>query len=312
MNTLLIIDKEVAVYAAALEEKQLPGLRVEGVESPGEVSPMRLEASIILGQPAMVAPILANMEHLQWVQSTFAGVEPLCASGLRRDYILTGVKNIFGLMMSEYVFGHILARERHLEAERRHQAKKEWKSLPYRSLNQLTIGIAGLGSIGRHVASTAHHFGMRVLGMKRTPEKVDFVEQVFPGHERDDFLPHLDYLVTILPETSQTRRFFQLEDLQKMKPSAILINVGRGTAIDPEALITALYENSIGGAVLDVFEKEPLPPESPLWQMPQVTITPHNAAVSFPEKIVEIFYDNYQRFIDRRPLKYSIDIERGY
>lgn len=312
MNTLLIIDKEAGIYASALEKELLPELRIEVAQSPIEVPTAALKANIILGQPALIAPLLTKTDRLQWVQSTFAGVEPLCIDGLRRDYLLTGVKNIFGSMMSEYVFGHILARERHLLATRRNQEEKVWISIPYRSLSNLTMGIIGLGSIGRHVAATANHFGMRVLGMKRTPGVVEFTEHVYIEHERDDFLPQLDYLVSILPDTPQTRRFLRLEDFQKMKPSAVLINIGRGTVIERGALIKALEQEYITGAILDVFEEEPLPLENPLWQMPQVTITPHNAAVSFPEKIVEIFCDNYQRFIDHRSLKYIIDIDRGY
>jgi phosphoglycerate dehydrogenase-like enzyme len=312
MNTLLIIDTEPAAYEADLKRESLPEMEIHAAQSPDEALETAPGANIILGQPPMVAPILARLDRLQWVQSTFAGVEPLCVSGLRSDYVLTGVKNVFGPLMSEYVLGHILFRERHLAETMRNQAQKKWHLFTYRPLTRLTMGIVGLGSIGRHVAATAHHFGMRVLGMKRTRGKMDHVERVFLPHERNDFLSRLDYLVSILPDTPQTRSFFTLEDFQRMKSSAVFINVGRGTVIDQSVLINALEENYIGGAILDVFKNEPLPPENPLWQMPQVTITPHNAALSLPDKVMEIFSDNYQRFIEHQPLKYVIDIERGY
>ena len=143
---------------------------------------------VILGQPDMVAQVLSHAQTLTWVQSTFAGVDALCGKGLRTDYLLTGVKGIFGPLMSEYVFGYILAMERRMFAVRANQQRKAWAPLSYRSVRGLTLGVCGLGSIGGHVARTGRHFGMRVMGYRRSGGACDAVDQLFSG---DGFKPFL-------------------------------------------------------------------------------------------------------------------------
>ena len=153
---------------------------------------------------------------------------------------------------------------------------------------------------------------MRVLGMKRTSGEVDFVDQLYLPSELDIFLPQLDYLVLILPDTVESRNFITRKELKMMNESSILINVGRGVTVNQSDLIAALESKNIGGAILDVFEEEPLLPDSPLWGMKNVVVTPHNSAFSFPEQVVDIFCENYQRFVDGLPLHYAVDFKRGY
>ncbi len=143
------------------------------------------------------------------------------------------------------------------------QQKRHWHPIAYSGLDGLTIGIIGLGSIGCHVAGTAAHFNMRVLGMKRTPGTIKHVERIFLPAERSEFFAQLDYLVITLPDTPGTKRFIRLSDLQLMKETSVLINVGRGINVCQDDLITALTSGYIGGAVLDVFEEEPLPDRQP-------------------------------------------------
>jgi phosphoglycerate dehydrogenase-like enzyme len=267
---------------------------------------------IILGSPALIAQVIPYAKQLQWVQSTFAGIHPLCVPGLQTDYTLTGIKGILGPLMSEYVFAYVLALERHLIEIREQQTDAVWRNIPYRSLRGITIGICGLGSIGTHIARTARHFGMRVLGYKNTPGSNPDVEQVYTHDSLREFLEQLDYLVITLPNTPQTKHLFDEEALRYMKPECVLMNVGRGQVIVEDALLKALQENRLRGAVLDVFQKEPLPPDNPLWKLPNVFITPHIAATSFPRDIVPVFADNYRRFIDKQPLESVVDFERGY
>lgn len=311
MDQLLILTSEASVYAE-LVQQQLPDLPHIACQTPEAAIDFAETCSIILGSPAEVAQILPHAQQLQWVQSTFAGVNPLCVSEIRTDYTLTGVKEVFGPLMSEYVFAYIFAIERHIFETREHQAQSIWTNIPYRSLQGMTIGICGLGSIGTHIAKTAKHFGMHVMGYKNTATPHPEVEQVYTRNRLNEFLEQLDYLVITLPNTPQTKHLIDTEALKRMKPDSVLINVGRGRVIDETALMTALQKNRLRAAVLDVFQKEPLPPEHPLWQLPNVFITPHNAAYSFPKDIVRIFVENYQRFIERRPLKYVVDFERGY
>ncbi len=215
--------------------------------------------------------------------------------------------------MSEHVFAYILAAERNLFETRDNQKNKIWKEIPYRSLQNLHLGVCGYGSIGRHIASTAKYFGMKVSAFKRSKIKDCSVDFIYSGpDEFKDFLAPLDYLVIILPKTEKTTGIINSETLSFMKADSVIINVGRGNAIVEKDLEEALEKNRIKGAVLDVFNKEPLPQDSRLWLMSNVYITPHISAYSFPEDIVKKFADNYKRFCNKESLKYLIDFERGY
>jgi phosphoglycerate dehydrogenase-like enzyme len=312
MNKLLILDDDASAYHAEITRLNLPEIEIVTAVNVPEAQKHTPSVNIIFGKPALVASIISETPRLQWVQSTFAGVEPLCKTGLPHNYILTGVKDLFGSLMSEYVFGYILARERSILATERNQKRKIWTRFKYRSLAEIVIGLVGLGSIGRNIALTARHFDMKVLGMKRTPGDVDFVDRLYLPTELDDFLPQLDYLVLILPDTAESRNFISLKELNVMKNSAILVNVGRGVTVNQKDLIAALDSKRIGGAILDVFEEEPLAPDNPLWSMENVMITPHNAAYSFPEQVTDIFFKNYLRFLDGSPLHCVVDFNSGY
>lgn len=312
MNKLLIFESDAATYLGEISKRDLGNIEIVTAVDDQEAQKYASWANIVLGKPALIASILQETDQLQWVQSTFAGVEPLCKPGLPKNYLLTGVKDIFGPLMSEYVFGYILSRERSILATDRNQQNRVWHRIKYRSLANITIGIVGLGSIGKAIARTAAHFNMRVLGMKRTSGEVDFVDQLYLPSELDIFLPQLDYLVLILPDTVESRNFITRKELKMMNESSILINVGRGVTVNQSDLIAALESKNIGGAILDVFEEEPLLPDSPLWGMKNVVVTPHNSAYSFPEQVVDIFCENYRRFVDGLPLHYAVDFKRGY
>lgn len=312
MNKLLIIADNAEEYVHHLRQRSLPQLDIAVATSSEQAKPLIAEANVILAKPAMVTPILHQATRLQWLQSAFAGIEPFCAPELRQDYCLTGVKEIFGPLMSEYVFTYLLGLERNIFATRANQLRQSWQPLPYRSLNGLTLGICGLGSIGQHIAKTAQHFGLEVLGLSRSGASVPAVQKVYRPDEILTLAKAVDYLVMVLPLTQETRGLVNREVLQALGSKGTLINVGRGAVVDETALTEALSHQQIRGAVLDVFEAEPLAAESPLWSFENVVITPHNSAVTFPEDIARIFADNYQRFMADDPLKYQIDFERGY
>lgn len=311
-NRLLILSRNADAYAALINELRLPGLDVAACKTAGEASRHAGRSTIMLGEPARIARVVEGARALTWVQSTYAGVEELLRPGARADFILTNVKGVFGPIMSEYVIGYLLALERHFFEVYRNQCDQAWRRLPYKSLRGRLLGLCGLGSIGRHIARTAGHFGLRVWGYKRTAEPVPEAERVFTGPEFEEFLSEPDYIVNTLPSTPATVGLFDDTAFRYMKNSAVLINIGRGDAVDETALIQALRQGTIGGAVLDVFAHEPLPEKSPLWTPPNVVITPHNAGFSFPADIVEVFAENYRRFIGGEPLLYRVDFERGY
>jgi len=312
MNRLLILAEDADKYSALVEAASLPQLDIVAASGPEEALPLVTGCNIILGEPGLIDAVLSAANQLEWVQSSWAGVDRLCHSDLRQDYVLTGVKGIFGALISEYVMTYLFALERRIFDMHGNQFEKRWQPMPYRLAKDVTLGIVGLGSIGRHIARVAQCYGLRVIGLNRSGKSCDGVEKVFTSENQDQFLAQSDYVVLTLPDTPQTRHFVNADILAMMKSSATLINVGRGSIINEPDLVTALQQGQIASAVLDVFETEPLPADSLLWSLPNVYVTPHIAAASFPEDVVAIFVDNYDRFIQQRPLMHVIDFERGY
>lgn len=311
-NQLLILAANAADYAALVEAAGLPGLDIITAVNAGQAAPRLANCNIIFGDPRMIRAVLDQAPRLEWVQSIWAGVEPLCAAGLRRDYQLTGVKGVFGPQMTEYVVSYLFGLERGVFRMRENQMQRHWQQVPYRHSRGITVGMVGLGSIGRHIAGELRRLGLRVLGLSRSGAECDEVEAVFGLADIEAFLAEPDYLVMSLPGTQQTQGFIDAAKLRMMKPSAVLINVGRGNAIVEADLVEALREGCIGGAVLDVFENEPLAKDNPLWDLPNVFVTPHHAALSFPEDIYKIFVQNYHRYVARQPLLHAVDFDAGY
>jgi len=312
VNRLLILSADAEHYAAMIHAADLQQLDIVTADNVASAEATVAGCNIILGNPPWVSEVITSAQRLEWVQSSWAGVDRLCLPGSRTDYVLTGVKGVFGALMSEYVFAYLYALERRLFTMHENQLRKHWQPLPYRHARDITLGIIGLGSIGQHIARTARYFGMRAIGLNRSGRPCEAVETVYTVQQLANFLEQPDYLVLTLPETPRTRHFISRGELEMMKPSAVLINVGRGSIINETDLVIALQNGMIGGAVLDVFSTEPLPPDSPLWHLPNVYLSPHQAAVSFPEDVVAIFADNYRRFTNGQRLRHVVDFELGY
>lgn len=312
MNKLLILAAEAAKHTSLIKAADLQNLEIRTAFDAESAKNLVDGCNIILGDPPLVAQVLARAGRLEWVQSSWAGVDHLCRQGMRQDYVLTGVKSVFGPLISEYVMTYLFAFERRLFSMRSNQLEQRWKPYSYRSSKEIRLGIVGLGSIGQALASTARQFGIRVTGLNRTGKPCDEVDEVYTEENLAGFLKALDYVVLTLPATRQTRHFINADVLKLMKPSAVLINVGRGNSVNETDLVSALREGVIGAAVLDVFETEPLDHESPLWLLPNVFITPHTAAVSFPDDVSSLFISNYQRFIEGESLMHVVNFELGY
>lgn len=266
---------------------------------------------ILFGRPDMVAACLPSWPDIEWVQSTWAGVEPLLALG-RRDYRLTVVKDIFGPQMSEYVFAHLLAHELKLYERRARQLEKDWFRRPSGTLAGKHIGIMGTGSIGSHIAQTARTFAMKVSGLSRSGAGVAGFDSVARSDQLHAWLENLDYLVCALPRTPATDRLLDTTALAKLPGHAYLVNVGRSNVLDEAALLDALTQGRLAGAALDVFDEEPLPPGNPLWEAPNLSITAHVAALSHPSLVIPIFLENLGRYQEGRELQYEVDFEAGY
>lgn len=266
---------------------------------------------VLLGQPDLVAAVIGALGDVRWVQSSWAGVTPLLAQG-RRDFLLTAVKDTFGPQMAEYVLGYLLAYELRLLQRYEHQKQRDWWPEPSGWVQGKTLGIMGTGSIGGCIARAAGSLGLRVIGFSRSGEPCEGFERVFAADRLADFLAEPNYLCCVLPDTPATTRLLDEAAFQAMRKGCYLVNVGRGNLIDEAALLGALGRGQIAGAVLDVFQQEPLPPDSPVWQAPGLIVTAHRAADSRPPDIAQIFTDNYNRFMAGEPLQYLVDFERGY
>jgi phosphoglycerate dehydrogenase-like enzyme len=303
LHRLLILSRHGDTYRHLIEDARLSDLELTGDES---------SCDIVFGEPSLIAPALARLTRVRWVQSTWAGVEPLLDRSLRRDYLLTNARGVFGALMSEYVFAYMLAHERRLLEKYRSQQERRWDPAPPGSLRGKQIGLLGVGTIGAALAKTAKHFGMRVNGFTRTSESSADVDAYFHGEDRTAFARDLDYLVCVAPNTAKTRRLVDAVFLAALPSRAVFINPGRGSVVDEAALADALRERRIAGAVLDVFEREPLAPDHVFWTLPNVRITSHTAALSFPPDIAPIFIDNYVRFTTGQPLRYQVDFAEEY
>jgi len=303
MSKLLVLSRDEADYQRLIEAAQLPDL--EFATEPGQ-------ADIVLGEPKLIRDALPSLANLRWVQSIYAGVEPLVDPGQRHDYILTNARGVFGELMSEYVFGYLLFLEKSILERIKAQEDKQWRRPESGVLRGKTIGLLGVGSIGGHLASTAKHFGMSVRGFTRESETSSQVDQYFHGDDLLKFADGLDYLVSVLPRTKDTNQIVNRALFHALPSRAVFINVGRGNTVDESALVDALNRGKIAAAVLDVFEKEPLPPDHPFWTTPNLYMTFHTSAISYPEDLTKLFIENYHYYLNAQPLKYQVDFERGY
>lgn len=304
MHKLLILSQNENKYHALIDEARVANLEL--TTQPAS------DVDIALGEPSLIKAALASLPALGWAQSIWAGVEPLLDPAARRDYILTNARGVFGGLMSEYVIGYLLAHERKILQKLEAQKNKIWEDSDIGTLRGKTIGLLGVGSIGSEIARTAKFFSMTVRGYTRDSETSTHVDTYSHGKNLLEFANGLDYLVSVLPNTNDTRKIINADLLNALPSQAVFINVGRGPAVDESALIEALGHNKIAGAVLDVFEKEPLPKDHPFWTTPNLLMTFHTAAPSLPEDITKIFIENYLLYIEGKSLKYQVDFEKGY
>lgn len=312
MHHLLILTKHPDEYRERIQAASLPDLAIVATDDVAEGLARAPHSDILLGDPTRVKAALPHLPRLVWTQLSWAGVEPMLDPALRRDYVLTNIRGVFGPLMSEYVFGYLLMLERKILPRLEAQREGRWDTTLPGTLSGKTIGLVGVGSIGAHLAATAKHFGMQVRGYTRRSRDCRHVDQYFHGADKAAFAHELDYLVAVLPNTEQTRAIVDAEMIAALPPRAVVVNVGRGRTVDEAALAAALTAGRVGGAVLDVFSEEPVPASSPFWSTPNTYITSHTSAPSFPADIVGVFVENYRRFHGGQPLLYRVEFERGY
>ena len=266
---------------------------------------------ILLAQPDLAAEYLQRGGKVDWIQSTWAGVRPLIETNAENVRI-SGVKDVFGQQIAEYVFTYLLEEIRYPDRYRSNQARYSWQQILPGTLQDRAIAIIGFGSIGQQIAQTAQAFGMRVTGVSASGASVSGFDNVVAVTNLTTAVADVEYVVAVLPDTPATEGILNehIFDAMKMKP--LFINVGRGNTVDEAALLKSVRDGSLRGAVLDVFTQEPLPPEHPFWQEPGITVTPHVAAVSHPKDIAAVFIENLERYLNGEPLAHELDQARGY
>ncbi|RDV28971.1 D-2-hydroxyacid dehydrogenase [Alteromonas aestuariivivens] len=269
--------------------------------------------SILLADPNLAAQVIPHSPGLIWCQSTWAGNAPLLKLA-RRDYRLTGVKGVFTRQMREYLFAYLLHFSRNVDGFRQAQlqARSRWSVPGYFSLQNKTIGILGAGSIGQSLLPALHMFGLRCVALVNYGRRMEGFDAVYPPDQKAGFAAECDFVFNLLPDTPSTRHMIDAEFLKNLHPEAVLINAGRGSVLEEQALLEALDNQQLRAAVLDVFEQEPLPDEHPYWSHEKIWITQHTAAESQPEDIAEVFLNNLSRLQQGLPLLYEFDFTKGY
>jgi phosphoglycerate dehydrogenase-like enzyme len=241
-----------------------------------------------------------------------AGVERLLVPELAPGVQVTRAAGIFGPWMAEYALGWCLWVTQRMDWFRESQRQRCWTPRDPVPLRGQTMCVVGLGDIGRCIAKTARTLGMQVIGVTRSGRGSTAAVRVYRAGALRTALGRADFVVLTLPLSEETRGLLGAAELAAMKPTAWLLNLARGPIVEEAALLDALRARRIGGAVLDVFDTEPLPAEHPFWGLDNVVVTPHISGPSTPREIGPIFNDNLRRYAARRPLRHVVDRARGY
>ena len=280
-----------------------------------------LEADIIMGN--VPVELICQNHHLEWFQSNFAGPDTYLVPGvLPEQCLVTNATGAYGLAISECMLAMWLSLLKELPTYRDNQREHRWAPTGHSvgSIAGSRVLCVGMGDIGSNFARRAYALGAEVVGVRRTAHPdtpcPDYCTRVVAQSELDAELPQADLVALSLPGTPETLHLFGAERLALCKPGAILLNVGRGTAVDGEALAAAVHSGRLSGAGLDVTDPEPLPPEHPLWAEPNVIITPHvTGGFSLPktlDNIVDIFAHNLKRYAAGQPLDNQMDRRTQY
>jgi phosphoglycerate dehydrogenase-like enzyme len=307
-STAAYID---AVKAAGLAER-VEITTLPRKEQPSAEQLARTEALMAAHVPPGLLP---RMPKLRWAQAMTAGVEGwLALPDLPAALTLTCARGTHRESMPENILGAIFHVAKPYAQAAANQKLGKWLGGAAQPLGGKTLGILGLGEIGAQVARLAAALGMRVIGTKRRPEAMPHVAEVLPPERTPDVLRQSDFVLLLLPATRETDNFIDAERLAMMKPTAWLLNFGRGHLIKDDDLIAACKAKTIAGAVLDVFRQEPLPAEHPFWRAEGILVLPHIGG-PHPQRdriVARLFVENLGRFLDGKPLKEMVDRQAGY
>lgn len=270
------------------------------------------ECAVWFGQPDLLAKLLRAGHKPLWLQSTWAGITPLLAGDLPRDYRLTRAVGIFGQVMAEYVLCHVLAHERNLQAQQRDHIVRHWHTQLPQSLAGRKLLIVGCGEIGQRVAELLAPFGIELFGVASQSRKQPPFVHIAGINELADAAASVDYVLNLLPDTPATHDIYTAEFFASLQPHALFLNAGRGAAVVDAHLVAALQAGQLAGAVIDVCREEPLPANHPFWTAPHLLLTGHTSAPTQPRLMAQLFMQNLLRWQRGEPLQGLVDFARGY
>ncbi|MBA2556178.1 MAG: D-2-hydroxyacid dehydrogenase [Chloroflexi bacterium] len=256
---------------------------------------------------------ILELPRLRWLQLASAGADHVAPYDPSRITV-TNASGIHGAIMSEYVFGMLVHQMWDVPRLLRQQAEHRWESYLVPSLVGRTIAVIGAGHIGTSIAARARAFGLRVLAVRRSGRPVPEADETFQTDAIPEVVGRADIVVITLPLTPDTRGCIDRDALERLKCTAYLINISRGGVVDEEALLDRLRRRPIAGAVLDVFQREPLPSDSPFWALPGVVVTPHisSEVLGWPEAVARLFVDNLRRWTAGGALSHVVEPQLGY
>ncbi|WP_010274870.1 D-2-hydroxyacid dehydrogenase [Paenibacillus senegalensis] len=318
MTKLFAITRmDVSPIAADWPKELRQSVRFQWFKSAEEAAPHLAEMEVLLTSGNVRTEWLAEAARLKWVHCLSAGVDRLPLDYLKqRGILLTNSSGVHSVQMSEYAMSMMLQWVRRSRVFMEMQQARQWRGAPTTDeLYEKTIGILGTGQIAQAVAPKARAFGMRTIGYNRSGATTEGFDQIYSGENGlIQLLKESDFVISILPGTKQTRHLIDLPKLKLMKPTAFLINMGRGYVIKEDDLIHALQAGIIAGAGLDVFEQEPLREDSPLWELDNVYLTPHISGNSpkYIERAAVIFNENLKRYVNGDTLRNKVELDSGY
>jgi len=295
---LLILEQRAEEYKKALSPK-FPDVVIHAAAQEAEVGKF-IEQTDILMTIRISDDLIKKASKLKWIHAITTGVDYIVnLPSLRKEVILTSTRGIHGPQVSEMAFLLMLALNRNFPEVVRNQDKGVWERWQGKLLWKKKVGILGVGVIGEEIARKCKAFGMEVIGIDIIRRKLDCVDAFYGPEDIVKVAKDVDYLVIVAPRTPETEKIVDSKVLSAMKPTAFLLNLGRGEIIDEEALIRALKSGKIAGAGLDTYLQEPLPKEHPFWGMKNVIVSPHVAGMSdiYVEQALTIFEENLRRFI---------------
>jgi phosphoglycerate dehydrogenase-like enzyme len=310
--TVLVYRPSDAAAFAALVRAPRNRVTVHVAGGPDEAAKAIGEVDVVWGWKLPPA-LYAKAPRLAWLEAMGAGVDWALVPELPARVIVTRAAGVFGPWMAEYTLAWCLRATQRMAAYQDAQRARVWRAdlMPDRLAGK-TMVIVGLGEIGRAIARVARALGMRIVGVSRSGRSVPGVSRVYRPPHLTRALAEGDFVVLVTPLTATTHGLIGQRELAAMRPSAWFVNIGRGALVDETALVSALTQKAIAGAVLDVFAVEPLPPAHALWTLDNVVVTPHIAGPDVPEELPAAFNANLARYLGGRPLRHVVDRRRGY